>query len=122
MMMRPASRLRPSQPSASHLNFILWQYGNREGQGQLYTLSLLEQLRCECKGLWGASSGAYFRVDKLLRQLADPNLPDIPSNPPFRVEIWDGEHIRRFIAASRSVALRQCCTLMRRLRIIRASG
>jgi hypothetical protein len=25
-----------------------------EGEGQLLTLGLLEQLRCECKGLWGA--------------------------------------------------------------------
>jgi hypothetical protein len=56
-----------------------------EGQGQLHTLGLLEQLRCECKGLWGASSKAYFRVDRLLRQLADPNLHDIPGNLPFRL-------------------------------------
>jgi hypothetical protein len=31
--------------------------------GQLYTLGLLEELRAECKTLWGASSDAYFRVD-----------------------------------------------------------
>ena len=47
-----------------------------EGEGQLHTLGLLEQLRCRCKCLWGASSEAYFRVDRLLRQLADPNLHD----------------------------------------------
>ena len=41
------------------------------------------------KGLWGASSAAYFRVDELLRQLANPNLHDIPRNLPFRVEMWD---------------------------------
>jgi hypothetical protein len=76
-----------------------------EGEGQLHTLSLLEQLRCECKGLWGTSSEVYFRVDRLLRQLADPNLPDIPSNLPFRVEMWDGEHIRWVISASTSVAV-----------------
>jgi hypothetical protein len=44
--------------------------------------------------LWGASSEAYYRVDRLLRQLADPNLHDIPGNLPFRVEMWDGEHLR----------------------------
>jgi hypothetical protein len=76
-----------------------------EGEGQLHTLSLLEQLRRECKVLWGGSSEAYFRVDKLLRQLADPNLHDIPSNLPFRVEMWDREHIRWVIAASASVAV-----------------
>ena len=53
-----------------------------DGEGQLHTLGLLEQLRCECKGLWGSSSDAYFRVDRLLRQLADPSLHDIPSTYP----------------------------------------
>jgi hypothetical protein len=65
-----------------------------EGKGQLHTLSLLEQLRRECKGLWGTSSEIYFRVDRLLRQLADPNLSDIPSNLPFRVEMWERDHLR----------------------------
>ena len=76
-----------------------------EGEGQLHTLGLLEELRGECKGLWGASSEAYFRVDRLLRQLADPNLHDIPNNLPFHVEMWDREHIRWVIAASASVAV-----------------
>jgi len=60
-----------------------------EGDGQLHTLSVLEQLREASKGLWGASSEAYFRVDTPLRQLADPNL----------------QHIRWVIAASASVAI-----------------
>jgi hypothetical protein len=30
--------------------------------GQFHTLGLLEQLRTECKALWGASSDAYYRV------------------------------------------------------------
>jgi hypothetical protein len=53
-----------------------------EGDSQLHTLSVLEQLREASKGLWGASSAAYFRVDELLRQLANPNLHDIPRNLP----------------------------------------
>ena len=55
----------------------------------------------------GASSAAYFRVDELLRQLANPNLHDIPRNLPFRVEMWDqsDQHIRWVIAASASVAV-----------------
>jgi len=32
-----------------------------EGDGQLHTLSVLEQLREASKSLWGASSEAYFR-------------------------------------------------------------
>ena len=51
--------------------------------GQLHTLSLLEQLREECKSLWGTSSEFYFRIDELLRELADPNLHDIPTRLPF---------------------------------------
>lgn len=75
--------------------------------GQLHTLGLLEQLRTECKALWGASSDAYFRVDALLRELANPNLHDIPTNLPFRVELWDGreQHVRWVIAASSSAAI-----------------
>ena len=54
----------------------------------------------------GASSEAYFRVDELLRQLANPNFR-IPRNLPFRVEMWDqsDQHIRWVIAASASVAV-----------------
>ena len=35
-----------------------------EGDSQLHTLSVLEELREASKGLWGASSEAYFRVDE----------------------------------------------------------
>ena len=78
-----------------------------KGDGQLHTLTVLEQLREASKGLWGAGSEAYFRVDELLRQLANPNLHDIPRNLPFRVEMWDqsDQHIRWVIAASASVAV-----------------
>jgi hypothetical protein len=78
-----------------------------EGDGQLHTLTVLEQLREASKSLWGASSAAYFRMDELLRQLANPNLHDIPRNLPFRVEMWDpsDQHVRWMIAASASVAV-----------------
>ena len=78
-----------------------------KANGQLHTLGLLEQLREASKSLWGASSEAYFRVDELLRQLANPNLHDIPRNLPFRVEMWDqsDQHVRWVISASASVAI-----------------
>jgi predicted double-glycine peptidase len=43
----------------------------------------------------------------LLRELADPNLHDIPTHLPFRVEMWDrhDQHVRRVMAASFSVAI-----------------
>ncbi len=75
--------------------------------GQLHTLGLLEELREECKSLWGSSSEFYFRIDALLRELANPNLHDIPMRLPFRVELWDrhDQHIRWVIAAASSVAV-----------------
>jgi hypothetical protein len=50
------------------------------------------------------TTGLYERVDKLLRELANPNLHDI-ANMCFRVESWDQQalHIRWVIAASGSV-------------------
>jgi len=70
--------------------------------GEVYTLGLLERLRSECKDMWGASSTLYHRVDDLLRELANPNLQDIPMRLPFRVELWDRnqQHIRWVIATS----------------------
>jgi hypothetical protein len=78
-----------------------------EEYGQLHTLGLLEQLRDQCKSLWGTSSELYFRVDKLLQQLANPNLHDIPSNLQIRVELWDryDKHIRSVIAATSSIVI-----------------
>ena len=80
---------------------------NGEEDGQLHMLGLLEQLRDQCKSLWGTSSELYFRVDKLLSQLANPNLHDIPSNLSFHIELWDryDQHIRWVIAATSSIAL-----------------
>ena len=74
--------------------------------GQLHTLGLLEQLRAQSGQLWGRSSELYSHVDKLLRELANPNLHDI-ANMNFRVELWDryALHIRWVVAASGSVFL-----------------
>jgi hypothetical protein len=78
-----------------------------EDDGQLHTLGLLEQLRGECKALWGTSSELYFRVDKLLQQLANPNLHDIPSHLGIRVELWDryDQHVRWVVAATSSIVI-----------------
>jgi hypothetical protein len=58
-----------------------------ESNGQPHTLTVLEQLR-EARALWRAISEAYFRVDELLRQLANPNFHDIPRNT-FGAEVSD---------------------------------
>jgi hypothetical protein len=54
----------------------------------------------------GAYDGLYQRVDKLLRELANPNLHDI-ANMSFRVELWDRHalHIRWVVAAAGSVSI-----------------
>jgi hypothetical protein len=76
--------------------------------GQLDTFGLLEQLRAESSQLWGTSSELYFRVDKLLRELANPNLHDI-ANMRFRVELWDrhAQHVRWAIAAAGTITIAQ---------------
>lgn len=76
-------------------------------EGQLHTLGLIEQLRADCRELWGTSSALYHRVDALLRELANPNLHDIPTRLPFRVELWDrsDQHVRLVIAAAASVTV-----------------
>ena len=75
--------------------------------GPLYTLGLLEELRIECGKLWGASSKACFRIDELLRELANPNLHDIFPISAFRVELWDqhSDHVRWVIAAAASITI-----------------
>jgi hypothetical protein len=74
--------------------------------GQLHTLGLLERLRFETNLVQGAYAGLYQRVDKLLREIENPNLHDI-ANMSFRVELWDQHalHIRWVIAAAGSVFL-----------------
>jgi hypothetical protein len=56
---------------------------------------------------WGASSELYFRVDKLLNQLANPNLHDLPSNLQIHVELWDryNSHVRWVISATSSIVI-----------------
>lgn len=81
--------------------------GPVEDGGEVHTLGLLEQLRDQCKDLWGTSSRLYFKIDELLRQLANPNLHDLPMRLPFHVEMWDrsDQHIRWVVAASASVTI-----------------
>jgi hypothetical protein len=74
--------------------------------GQIHTLGLLERLRSETNLVQGAYAGLYQRVDKLLREIENPNLHDI-RNMSFRVELWDQHalHIRWVVAAAGSVFL-----------------
>jgi hypothetical protein len=52
------------------------------------------------------SGDLYRRVDKLLRELSNPNLHDI-ANMQSRVELWtaDGGHVRWAVAAAANVTI-----------------
>jgi hypothetical protein len=74
--------------------------------GQLHTLGLLERLRVEARGIEGVYADLYRRVDRLLRELSNPNLHDI-ANMNHRVELWtaDGQQLRWAVAATASVTV-----------------
>jgi hypothetical protein len=59
-------------------------------------MDVMPYVRSECKRKWGTSSQLYFRIDELLRELANPNLHAIFSTSEFQVELWDQHagHIR----------------------------
>jgi len=78
-----------------------------EDGGQILTLGLLEQLRRECTGYWDTSFVLHSNIDRLLRELANPNLHDIPGNFQNRVELWDreGVHLRWVVAAAGNVSI-----------------
>ena len=90
------SRAQPCHQAldfASQLQLFMFVPMNQvpeDGDSQLNTLGLLEQLLTECKTLWGTSSTLYSRIDELLRELANPNLHDIPIRLPFRVDVAVG--------------------------------
>ncbi len=78
-----------------------------DDEGPLHALGLIEELRSLCAELWGTSSALYHHVDRILQELATPDLQDISVRLPFRVEMWDrsDQHVRWVIAASSSVAI-----------------
>jgi hypothetical protein len=46
-------------------------------------------------------------MDELIRQLKNPNLPDLPMQMPFRIEMWtaDEQHIRWVVACAGTVSI-----------------
>lgn len=85
--------------------FVRMAHKPEEQGGEVHTLTVLEELRREARKLWGNSGDLYSRVDELLRKLADPTMVDIPLNLPFRVEMWDSDHIRMVVSASTTVSI-----------------
>jgi hypothetical protein len=75
---------------------------------QLHTLGLLEQLRKALHDYQGVNNDLYFKIDRALRELANPNLHELNLDCGFRIEVWDrygNDHLRMCIAASNSVVV-----------------
>ncbi len=76
--------------------------------GQIHTLGLLEQLRDDLRRYGRAKDELYFRIDKVLRELADPKLHDINLASAFKIELWDRYgrgNLRMVIAGTSSIAI-----------------
>lgn len=81
-----------------------------EQDGQIHTLGLLERLRDDLFAFGQAETALYFRLDRLLRELANPNLHDVNLASAFRIELWDRygkDHLRIVIAAASNVGIAQ---------------
>jgi hypothetical protein len=79
-----------------------------EGDGQLHALGLIEKLRDDLRTFDGAKDELYYRIDRALRELANPNLHDVNLVTAFRIELWDRygrDHLRMVIAATSSIAI-----------------
>jgi len=48
-----------------------------EEDGQLYALGLIEKLRDDLRAFDGAKDELYYRIERALRELANPNLHDV---------------------------------------------
>jgi hypothetical protein len=82
--------------------------GEREHDGQIHTLGLLEQLREDLRRYGHENGELYHRVDKALRELANPNLHDVELAHAFRIELWDRygkDNLRMTIAATSSIVI-----------------
>ena len=79
--------------------------------GQIYTLGLLERLREDLRLFGGAKEELYFRIDRALHELANPNLHDVNLATAFKIELWDRygrDDLRMVIAATSSISVAQC--------------
>jgi hypothetical protein len=81
---------------------------DRDDPGDIRTLGVLESLREVLASFQSSNGDLYWRLDRVLRHLADPNLHDIGLNHGFRIEVWDRygkDHLRMCIAATSSIAI-----------------
>ena len=81
---------------------------DHEPQGQLYTLALLERLHHGLDAFGTAKDELYFRIDRLLRELANPNLHEVGLITAYQIEVWDRyghDQLRMVIAVTSSIEI-----------------
>jgi hypothetical protein len=69
---------------------------------------LLERLREDLRLFGGAKDELYFRIDRALCELANPNLHEVNLATAFRIELWDRygrDDLRMVIAATSSISV-----------------
>jgi hypothetical protein len=98
---------KPLDSSFGCSHFVLCIADRPKRTANCTRFGLIEELRAECKRTWGTSSELYFRIDELLRELANPNLHEMFSTSAFQVELWDqrAERIRWVVAATASITI-----------------
>jgi hypothetical protein len=90
--------------------FSFCSHDRPEIDGQLHSLGLIEKLRDDLRAFDGAKGELYYRLEEVLRELANPNLHDVNLVTAFKIELWDRygrDHLRMIIAATSSIAIAQ---------------
>jgi hypothetical protein len=65
-------------------------------------------LRDDLRAFDGAKDEVYYRIERALRELANPNLHDVNLVTAFKIELWDRherDHLRMVVAATSSIAI-----------------
>ena len=81
-----------------------------EQEGQIHTLGLLERLREDLRRYGHENDELYFRIDRTLHELANPNLHEVELATAFRIELWDRYskgNLRMTMAVTSSIVIAQ---------------
>src|SRR5207302_10374879 len=78
-----------------------------QDEAEVHTLSLLEELSALSNSHWKSVFEFNSRIRRLMEQLQNPNLFDIPMELPYRIEMWDSssEKLQWLIAAAVNVSV-----------------
>ena len=76
-------------------------------EGDFHTVGLLEDLRTHSNELHRTIYDLFARVDGILREISNPNVPSLDAQLPFTVEMWDStsQHIRLVAAGCHNITI-----------------